>query len=196
MKKYISLLIAVVMVLSGSTVAFAAEGQEIDYGVEFEGSMLDGAIVVSEETYEEDGQLITVTKYQTKDGNIVTDTFKRSAVAPLSKEGTDDVERSRDMGDYGVVTIKASFKWYTDPSVGPFGTSYVKCTKMSATHTGKKDIINVKRWETDYSSEYKAFGKAYAQVSFYMENTRAPMQYQSDTIKITCDDTGAISDNA
>lgn len=206
MKKYLTLFLAGALMLSSNITAFAAESNSSTekmnissnelYSIEFEDSVLENAIKMSSETYEENGKLITITKYRTSNGDIITDTFERSAIMALSKNGADSATRTRDLGDYGTISVTASFKWYTDPDVGPIGTSYVKCTGMSATRTGGKDFVKVSKWEKDYSSEYNAFGTAYAKLNYYLYNGKNVFQYQSGTIKITCDDTGAISDNA
>lgn len=203
MKKFISLLVSCGLILGCGVPVFALDQSEDItttsenlHAIEFDDSVLVGAIMLSEETFVENGRMITVTEYQTAAGDIITDTFERSAIVPYSKNGTDTATRSRDLGDYGVVTVTASFQWYTDSNAGIIGVRYVRCTGMSAKHTGASSLVEVSQWETDYSSEYKSFGTAYAQVSYYMYNKNVPMQYQSGTVKITCDDTGSISDNA
>lgn len=167
------------------------------YSIEFEDSTLDGATILSEETTIENGRLITVTRYMTKEGLLVVDTFERNAIALLSSEGTDSATRTRDLGRYGKVTVTGNFEWYTDKSAGipGIGIAYVRCTSMSASHTVPtgytRDV-----WEKTYQSEYQAFGTAYAQVSYKIYETKAPMLEVSGTVKITCSDNGTISDNA
>lgn len=204
MKKIFTLFVVSIMMFSSTITAFAYEGDNSTeknklasepYSIEFDDSALDGAVVISSETYEEDGRLITVTKYRTLNGDIIIDTFERSAIMALSKNGTDTATRKRNLGDYGTISVTASFKWYTDPDKGPAGTSYVKCTKMSAKRTGGKSYVKTSKWKKSYSSKYKAFGKAYAKLEYYLYNGKLPAQYQSGTVKITCSDTGSISDN-
>lgn len=201
MKKLFSILLVSTVLLSIISSANAADIQDVNvespYSIEFEDSTLEGATVLSEETTIEDGRLITVTRFLTKDGLLVVDTFDRSAVIGLSAEGTDTATRTRDLGRYGKVTLTASFKWYTDKSAGipGIGIAYVKCTSMSASHTVPagytRDV-----WNKQYSSEYVANGKAYAQVSYKIYETNAPMYEVSGTLRIKCSDSGTISDNA
>ena len=204
MKKCFTLFAIGALMLSSATTALASEGnvQEVNissneqYSIEFDDAALKGATKLSSETYEENGRLITVTKYLTVNGDIITDTFERSAVMALSKNGTDSATRRRDLGDYGTISVTASFQWYTDPNAGAIGTSYVRCTGMSAARSGGKDFVKQSKWEKDYSSEYKAFGTAYTKLDYYLYNGNNPLQYQSGTLKITCSDSGSISDNA
>lgn len=199
MKKLCALLVAVLMVMGIHTVAFAADPADTaaPYSIEFEDSMLDGATKISEETREENGRIITVTKYRTETGDMITDTFERGAISLLSKDGIDTATRTRDMEDYGKITVTATFQWYTDMDAGipGIGVSYVRCNSMSASHKDAVSFVVTSTWDEFYTSEYKAFGVAEAGVSYYMYNQNVPMQYQKGTVIIECDDTGAISDN-
>lgn len=204
LKKCFTLFVAGIMILSSATVTFASGGDcstkekvtvTRPYSIDFDDSALDGAAIISSETNEENGRLITITKYRTPNGNVITDTFERSSIMMLSKNGTDTATRKRDLGSYGVISVTASFKWYTNPNVGPIGTSYVKCTKMSAKRTGGKSFVKTGTWKKSYSSKYKSFGKAYAKLKYYLYNGKNKVQHQSGTVKITCSDSGTISDN-
>ena len=97
MKKFGALLMAVLLVVGATPSAFAAEQETVSepYSIEFNDSTLDGATKISEETYEENGRLITVTKYCTVTGDIITDTFERSSMRTFSKNGTDTATRTR-----------------------------------------------------------------------------------------------------
>lgn len=94
MKKCFTLFAIGALMLSSATTALASEGnvQEVNissneqYSIEFDDAALKGATKLSSETYEENGRLITVTKYLTVNGDIITDTFERSAVMALSKK--------------------------------------------------------------------------------------------------------------
>lgn len=185
--------------VGGAPSVFAIEQANASepYSIEFNDSTLDGSIKISEETHEENGRLITVTEYRTVTGDIITDTFERGSIRTLSKDGTDTATRTRDMKDYGKITVTASFKWYTDPDAGVpgIGVSYVKCTSVSTKHTNAHPNVVTSKWEEFHTSEYKAFGVAKAGVTYYMYNKLVPVQYQSGSVTIKCDDTGAISDN-
>lgn len=112
------------------------------------------------DSYIENGRVITETVYEQPDGTIITDTLDVSAIAPFSKNGTDTATRTRTIAQWGSITIKASFKWYTS-----------------------------------YTKDYLSIGKAKAQVKYYFYNPVIPVQYQDGTFKITCTDSGTISDN-
>lgn len=124
----------------------------------------------------------------------ITDTLNTpvkvtSIVAPLSLKGTDTATRTRTISNWGSITIKASFKWYTK---GFF--SYVKCTGMSVSRSLKPNV-RVNKWERSYTSDYVKIGKATAKVTYYFYNSKIPVQHQNGTFKITCSDSGTISDN-
>lgn len=198
MKKLFLILLVGVMMTSMVASANAAEvGCEPLYSIEFEDSITDGATILSEETTIEDGRLITVTRYLTKDGLLVVDTFERSALMSLSDEGTDTATRTRDLGFFGKVTVTGSFRWYTDKSAGipGIGVAYVKCTGMSASRVVPNNCT-CSTWNKDYTAEYKAFGTASAWASYYIYENALPFHYTSGTVKITCSDSGTISDNA
>jgi len=199
MKKFGALLMAVLLVLGMTPSVFAAEQETVSepYSIEFNDSTLDGATKISEETHEENGRLITVTEYRTVTGDIITDTFERGSIRTFSKDGTDTATRTRDMKSYGKITVTASFKWYTDPNAGVpgVGVSYVKCTSVSTKHTDADPKVVTSKWEEFRTSEYQAFGVAKAGVTYYMYNREVPVQYQSGSVTIKCDDKGSISDN-
>ena len=197
MEKFGALLMAVLLVVGATPSAFAAEQETVSepYSIEFNDSTLDGATKISEETYEENGRLITVTKYCTVTGDIITDTFERSSMRTFSKNGTDTATRTRDMQDYGKITVTASFQWYTDPDAGVIGVSYVRCTGVSTKHTDVHPNIVTSTWDEIRTSEYQAFGVAEGGVKYYMYNKLVPVKYQSGSVVIKCDDTGAITDN-
>lgn len=199
MKKLGALVLTTLMIVGITPAAFAVEPEETaaPYSIEFDDSTLNGATKISEETYEENGRLITVTKYCTVDGSIITDTFERASIRTFSKNGTDTATRTRDMEDYGKITVTATFQWYTDPDAGipGIGVSYVKCNSVSTSHTNVHPNIVTSKWDEFHTSEYQAFGVAKAGVTYYMYNRQNPAAYQSGSVTITCDDTGAISDN-
>lgn len=181
-----------------TTTAFAYDeakvSPETSYSIESEDPMLDGATILSEETTIEGDRMITVIIYHTKDGLIVTDTLDRSAISTHSKNGKNTVTRKREMGNYGTISITATFQWYTNENAGIIGTGYVRCTEMSASWTNPTGYT-CDVWETSYEDEYQSFGKAWAQVKYKIYETKAPMYEVKGTFKITCDDTGNISDN-
>lgn len=196
-RKFFAVFLITCIAMCNTSTAFAAETADVPslYSIEFEDSTLDQCVLLSKNTYEENGRLITVTEYRTPSGDIITDTFDRSSISTFSKNGTDTATRTRSMGDYGKITVTASFRWYTDASAGVVGVSYVKCTGMSSSHTNVHPNIVTSKWNESYTSEYQSFGVARAGVSYYMYNRLNPAAYQSGSVTITCDDTGAISDN-
>jgi len=196
LKQLITAGVIVGIMMSFSTIAFATENPTMyadNVTDESEDPLLDGATILLDETTIDGDRMITVKKYETRDGMIVVDTFERSAIAPLSKNRSDTATRKRELGRYGTVTLTASFRWYTDEDEGLIGVSYVKCTGMSASWT-EPSGYTCDIWETDYDDEYLSFGKAEAKVTYKIYETRAPMYEQYECLKIICDDTGAISD--
>lgn len=201
MKRLFSLFVLGIMIFtmvpSAAAASTSKEDSEPLYTIELEDSMTEGATILSEETVIEDGRMITVTKFLTEDGLLVTDTFERSALATLSANGTDTATRTRDLGFFGSVTVTASFRWYTDESAGipGVGVAYVKCTSMSASGTVPSNCTR-STWDKDYTKDYVSLGKAHAQASYYIYENANPFHYTSGTVKITCTDSGTISDNA
>lgn len=168
----------------------AVQEPYVRYSIEFENdSALNDATLLSTNTYIENGRAITETIYEQPDGTIITDILNVSAIASRSKEGTDTATRTRTINNWGSITITASFRWYTK---GLF--SYVKCTSMSAYHSLNSKVC-VSKWNTDYTQDYVSIGKAKAEVEYYFYNSEIPFQYQEVTFKITCSDSGTISDN-
>lgn len=180
LKQLITAGVIVGIMMSFSTIAFATENPTMyadNVTDESEDPLLDGATILLDETTIDGDRMITVKKYETRDGMIVVDTFERSAIAPLSKNGSDTATRKRELGRYGTVTLTASFRWYTDEDEGLIGVSYVKCTGMSASWT-EPSGYTCDIWETDYDDEYLSFGKAEAKVTYKIYETRAPMYEQ------------------
>lgn len=106
-----------------------------------------------------------------------------------SSSGSDIVTRQSQISNFTIVEITASFDWYTS---GLF--SYVRCSGMSACYTQHTNL-GCSRFTKSQSDGYVSVGSAYAQVSYYFYNTQIPVQYQEGTFKITCTDSGTISDN-
>jgi len=168
----------------------SAEQPCINYSIDIENDQaLNDAIMISTNSYIENDRAITETVYRQSDGTVIVDTLNISAIAPFSKEGTDTATRKRTISGWGSITITASFKWYTE---GLF--SYVKCTSMSSSHSLDSKAV-VSKWEESYTKDYVSIGKATAQVEYYFYNSAVPFQYQEGTFKITCSDSGTISDN-
>lgn len=147
------------------------------------------AIVISNNTYIDEGRAITETVYNLPDGTVITDTLDVSAISTLSDNGIDTVTRKRNISGWGTITIEATFKWYTE---GCF--SYVQCKRMSAYYLIESKVA-VENWTKTYTSEYVSIGKAKAQVEYHFYNSEVPFQYQKGTFKITCTDSGTIKDN-
>ncbi len=198
MKKLVLLVIVWCLVFGSITTAFASDDAEAPpetpYTVEIEDPMLDGATLLSEETTIENDRMITETVYCTKDGLIVTDTLDQSAVAAHSKNGTDTVTRRREMGSFGTISLTATFQLYTDEDAGVMGSGYVRCKSMSASKTIPSGYT-CDVWEKDYEDTYQSFGTAWAQVKYKIYENKDPANEVKGTFKITCDDTGKISDN-
>lgn len=67
---------------------------------------------------------------------------------------------------------------------------------MQLLHFQRKVLIQQQEKELFLVGEaYVSIGKATAQVEYYFYNSAVPFQYQEGTFKITCSDSGTISDN-
>ncbi len=184
----------VLFVFSLCTVAIAeAEtkdvGDNIEKSIIIEDDLIENASVIEKSECISGDQNIEKIVYELQDGTIVKDVIKTPTVSILSKNGTDKVVRTRTISGWGTITLSASFKWYTKKYF-----SYVKCEKMNATYSVKKGII-VDKWKKSYTKDYVSIGKAHAQVSYYFYHKNIPTQYKKGTFKITCSDSGTISDN-
>ncbi len=165
------------------------QNQSVNYSIELDDTLIYDATIISTDSCIVNDRAVTTTVYQQSDGTIITDILDTSAVQPISKNGSDTATRTRTISGWGSVTITASFKWYTE---GMF--SYVKCTSMSASKS-LDSKVKVSTWEKSYTKDYVSIGKAKAQVKYYFYNSKNPTQYQDGTFKITCSDSGTISDN-
>lgn len=194
LKLFLTVAITLCTIMNCNATVYAAtnsaEESNVSYSIDIEddGALVD-ATIISTNSYIENGRAITKTVYSKPDGTIITDILDVSAIAPLSENGTDTATRTREITNWGTITITASFKWYTE---GAF--SYVKCTGMTASHS-LAPKAEVSKWNTSYTSDYVSIGTAKAQVDYYFYNVDAHFQYQEGTFKITCSDSGTISDN-
>ena len=162
----------------------------VRYSIEDENDdILTDAVLISSDTYIKDGRQISVNIYELPDGTIIKDTLDISAFAQYSSEGSDTVTRKREISQWGSVTITASFQWYTE---GFF--SYVKCSSMTSSYSINSQVI-VTKWEESYTKDYVSIGKAEAKVAYKFVNSIIPTQFIDKTFKITCTDSGTISDN-
>lgn len=119
----ISMIIIFCIIVNNNTVASAATTSHNDqystYYIKYDNdNLLDNATIISSESYSENNRKITTTVYKNIDGTLITDTLNTpvkvtSIVAPLSLKGTDTATRTRTISNWGSITIKASFKWYT-----------------------------------------------------------------------------------
>lgn len=144
----------------------------------------ENLIELSKNTYVENDRLITVVEYQNPDGMIITDTFERSAIMLRSSSGTDTATRTKQFGSYGKIKVTASFKWQKGK---------VKCTGMSSSYIPGTNTATIGYMDEEYSENYVSFGKAYAKVDYHLYNYMG--MYEKGTLKITCSDSGTISDN-
>lgn len=190
----LTIAIALLMLISTSTTTALAmeteESNEPKYSIEIEeDTLLENATLLNTDSYIVDGRLTTVKTYELPDGTKVIDTLTVSAFRPYSANGTDTATRTREISSWGKITLTASFQWYTE---GLF--SYVKCTRMSASRSLNAGAV-ASTWETSYTKDYVSIGKASAQVKYYFYNSQFPVQYTDGTFKITCTDSGTITDN-
>lgn len=185
--------VSLLILFAGSEHVYAGDGvtemSEVYYSVDIEDPALEDATLISTNSYIENDRQITETVYILPDGNTITDVLETSAVAQMSSSGSDTATRTRTITNWGTITITASFTWYTS---GNF--SYVKCSSMTASYSMKSNVTR-NNWETSYTSDYVSIGKAKAQVDYHFYQTDMPTQYTKGTFKITCTDSGTISDN-
>lgn len=176
-----------------STDVYAAESisetSKVYYSIDVDDEALENATLISKTSYIANDRQITETVYLLPDGTIITDRLDVSAVAVTSPSGSDKATRSRTVSNWGTITITASFTWYTSDNF-----SYVKCSSMTASHSLNSNV-SVSQWDTGYTSDYISIGKAKAQVEYHFFQTNMPTQYTEGTFKITCTDSGTISDN-
>lgn len=181
------------LIFTTNITVFAMETEKSNgpkYSIEIENdSLLEDATLLNIESDVVDGKLITIKTYELPDGTKVIDTLTVSAVRPYSPSGTDTATRTREISNWGKISLTASFQWYTE---GLF--SYVKCTSMSTSRSLNANAV-VSTWETSRTNDYVSVGKAHAQVKYYFYNSQFPVQYTDGTFKITCTDSGTISDN-
>ncbi|WP_026506390.1 hypothetical protein [Butyrivibrio sp. MC2013] len=138
----------------------------------------------------ENGRITIKKIYRDASGSYITD-ISDIPVGSMSKNGSDSVTRKRIIQGYATVTLKASFQWKTE---GMF--SYVKCKSMSASYKLESGISSSQnKWITDKTTDYVSIGSAYAKVSYHFYKTKNWASYKAGTFKITCTDTGSISDN-
>ena len=134
-------------------------------------------------------RITTVTTYVLADGTEVVETFTRgNNLATRSDFGSDTASRTRTIKDWGSVTVTASFKWEKSKYV-----SYVECTSVSAKHNLNEDA-KIKKWDVDKTDGKINIGSAKGYVDYHFYNSLG--QYVKGNVKITCTDTGKISDNA
>ena len=193
-KRFFTIIMIVCVITGNNMTAFAAtlskEEKYVNYSITIENdSILNSAELISNNSYIEDGRMITEAIYKQPDGTIIIDTLNVSAIATFSKNGSDTATRTRIISGWGSITITASFSWWTK---GAF--SYVQCTGMSASHSLNSKAA-VSKWNTSCTEDAVSLGKARAQVEYYFYNSEVIFQYQEGTFKITCSDSGTISDN-
>lgn len=183
----------VIFICNNGTNVYAAENisetSEIYYSIDADDDAIENATLISKTSYIENDRKITETVYLLPDGTTITDRLDVSAIAVTSPSGSDTATRTRTISNWGSISLTASFTWYTS---GAF--SYVKCSGMSASHSLKSNVT-VSQWDTDYTSNYVSIGKATAEVKYHFYQTNMPTQFNKGTFKITCTDSGTISDN-
>ena len=194
-KTILPLFLTLFLLFSFSTVATASELQvnpnpTIKYSIDFEDDLLVGATLLSETQEIINGRIITTSIYELSDGTIMTDIFERAFINARSKNGSDTATRTRKLDEWGSITLTASFKWRTE---GMF--SYVKCTSASASRDLDSNAV-VSKWLLTRTEDEVSMGKANATLSYNMYNRQAPFQYRDGSVRITCSDSGTISDNA
>lgn len=168
------------------------ENSTMDVNIEIEDAQLKDAQLIESYSYVCNDKITYVENYELEDGTLVTDTFTKTYYddSTRSSSGSDEATRTRTISGKVIITITAKFSWYTKT---PF--SYVKCDSMSASYTLLNNNIVNSQFDKSSTTSYVSIGKATAEVEYYFYNKTAPMEHNSGTFKITCTDTGTISDN-
>lgn len=152
-------------------------------------TLLENAELISETSSVFAGRITTVKTYELSDGTTVTDTFETGLVLPLSPNGSDTATRTRQVSDWGSVTLTAHFSWWT---LIPF--AYVECTRASASRNLKSGVV-VSGWNLTKTQGASSLGTAYAEIYYAFYSAANPIIGISGRLRITCTDTGRISDN-
>ena len=119
---------------------------------------------------------------------VVVDSFSSGPLR--SKKGDDTVSRTLEIPQWGKVTVYGTFKWWID---GAF--CYVTCTYSYASKSFRNDVV-VTQWDISHTTNNVSIGKAYSMVNFQAHNSKFPAQFIKGYLKITCTDTGTISDSS
>lgn len=193
MKRKLSLFLVGCILCLNSVNVFAMdnniEQKDINYSIEFEDDLLNNATKISEENVTYGDRIKTITTYILDDETEVVETFTRgNNLATRSDYGSDTASRTRTIKDWGSVTVTASFEWEKSKYV-----SYVECTSVSASKS-LDSRAKVKEWNVDKTNGKVNIGTAKGYVDYHFYNSLG--QYVKGNVKITCTDTGKISDNA
>lgn len=203
MKKILLMIVAFALIFFSNTKNIYASSKsdivkdpkQVTISSNIDGQLLEGATLTKEIFKMSTTTKTTIKIYRLSDGNTLTDTLvvdsKPHNNRVASASGTDTATRTLKITNWGTITIKAAFKWYTKYSFPQ--TSYVKCTSMSASKTISSKAV-CSTWETSYNSEYVTIGKASAKVKYYFYNPKNPTEHMSGTYGIYCSDSGTISD--
>lgn len=152
----------------------------------------ENAILTNQEvTNLESNNVQIVRTYLSDDGNTVNDIVNIIYSKTRSTDGDITVQRSSNAAGFTTVSLSATFDWYLD---GLY--SYVQCSTMAAwyTSTAFSNVV-CQYFNQNKSNGYLKMGKAFAEVSYKFYNKDYPAQATNDTFKITCTDTGTVSDN-
>lgn len=151
----------------------------------------DAVLVNQEITKSELDNVQIVRTYSNDDGTVVNDIVNINYSTTRSLDGDITVQRSSNAAGFTTVSLIATFDWYED---GLY--SYVQCSSMAAwyTSTAFSNVV-CQYFNQNKSNGYVKIGKAFAEVSYKFYNKDYPAQATNDTFKITCTDTGTVSDN-
>ncbi len=188
----LQLILAMCLILTVRTTCAAQtidDSEESLYTIEIEDSALENATLISSVESIEGDRRITVKTYKDGDGTIIIDTLNVYAYPLRSPNGSDTAIRTRTISGWASITIIANFDWYTE---GYF--SYVRCSSMSTGRTLQPGVV-VDTWNTSRTENYVSIGSAKAEVEYFFHHDNVPYQYKEGTFRITCTDSGTISDN-
>jgi hypothetical protein len=154
---------------------------------------LSQATLISENIEINNGLSTTTKVYLFPDGTELIDEFTVSAFRPFSASGTDTATRTKTISGRGSVTLTASFQWEPSTYLG-LPASRVRCTSASRSYT-TSSTFSASVESVDYDSGWTYIGSSRASVYYNLYMTSNPGVGSYGTLKISCTDTGTISDS-
>ena len=157
------------------------EFERLDYG--------SSMTLVNQSVQSKNYSTTVVREYRCDDNTTIYDTVEISKGVTRSDVGEDIVTRETNVNNFSTVGITATFDWNNYNS-----TRKVQCSAMTAWHSTPSGVT-CQYFNKSKSNGYVTLGKAYAKVEYKFYNTAIPVNAYSGYFKISCSDTGTISDS-